>query len=459
MNTLDCLVIGGGFAGLQCANRLQAAGLAVHLLEARDRLGGRTRVAPLAGRTVDIGGQWIGADHDELTALAQAAGANIVPQYAQGARLLHLASGGRDRLKRYRGLIPNANPLALLELDRAIRRINRASQTLNLETPWESAKARDWDHETLATWKQRHLRTRTGREIFDIAVRSVMTAEPGMLSLLGFLFYCASNKGFEALTSVDGGAQAATVDGGMVQLAEHLAAPLRADDRVTLQADVSRVTLTEQGWRVEDREQRSWHARRLVCALPPALQDRIAFEPALPANRAQLANRMPMGSVIKVVVAYPTPFWRQAGLSGEAVSHSLPFNTVFDASPQDGSSGALVGFIDGGPARIWSAHTPDERRRAVLDSLVRYFGPDAADPLDYVEHDWISDPWSRGCYVGLMTPGLLTELGPALRTPWSGIHWAGTETATEFCGYIEGAIRSGQRAADEVRTALADRRR
>lgn len=459
MKTLDCLIIGGGFAGLQCAQRLHQAGLAVQVLEARERLGGRTRVATLAGRTVDIGGQWIGAGHSELTAVAQAAGAAIVPQYAEGARLLHLASGRRDRVKRYRGLIPNANPLALLELDRAIRRLNRDSQSLSLDAPWQAAQASRWDHETLATWKQRHLRTRTGREIFDIAVRSVMTAEPGMLSRLGFLFYCASNNGFEALTSVDGGAQAATVGGGMVQLAEHLAAPLQAEHRVALNADVHRVVRTEHAWQVEDRQQRCWQARRVVCALPPALQDRIAFEPALPADRARLANRMPMGSVIKVVVAYATPFWREAGLSGEAVSHSLPFNTVFDASPREGRTGALVGFIDGAPARHWSARPPEERRQAVLDSLVRYFGPQAAEPLDYVEHDWVTDPWSRGCYVGLMTPGLLTELGPALRTPWSGIHWAGTETATEFCGYIEGAIRSGQRAADEVLTALADRRR
>ena len=123
---------------------------------------------------------------------------------------------------------------------------------------------------------------------------------------------------------------------------------------------------------------------------------------------------------------------------------------MFDASPPTGEFGALVGFIDGAPARRWSAAAADQRRAAVLGSLVRYFGDAARHPIGYVEHDWITDPWSRGCYVGLLTPGVLTELGPALRSPCDGIHWAGTETATEFCGYIEGALRAGQRAANEV---------
>ncbi len=458
MISRDCIVIGAGFSGLQCARRLHDAGLRVTVLEARDRIGGRTHVTELAGRTVDIGGQWIGAAHSELSNLAHQAGANVLPQFADGAKLLHLDSGDRDRLKRYRGIIPNANPLALLELQRAIQKLSRAQRSLTLDAPWEADQASAWDHQTLESWMRRHLRTRSGREIFDIAIRSVMTAEPGMLSFLGFLFYCASNQNFEVLTSVTGGAQAATVDGGMVQLAEWLAQPLVAAGEVHLQSPACAVKRAGNYWIVAAATGAEFRAPLVVCALAPALQDRIACEPALPANRVQLANRMPMGSVIKTVVAYDTPFWRGAGLSGEAVSHSLAFNTVFDASPPTGEFGALVGFIDGAPARRWSAAAPDQRRAAVLGSLVRYFGDAARHPIGYVEHDWITDPWSRGCYVGLLTPGVLTELGPALRSPCDGIHWAGTETATEFCGYIEGALRAGQRAANEVIGDSGERR-
>jgi len=457
MNPSDCIVIGAGFSGLQCARQLHDAGLRVTVLEARDRIGGRTRVTELAGRTVDIGGQWIGAAHSELQTLARSAGVQELPQFTDGARLLHLDHGGRDRLKRYRGLIPNANPLALLELQRAIQTLTKQQKALDLHAPWETERASEWDHQTLDSWMRRHLRTRTGREIFDIAVRSVMTAEPGMLSFLGFLFYCASNENFEVLTSVESGAQAATVDGGMVQLAEHLARPLTAAELIHLEAPVAEIRRSDpsSGLVVTTADGRAFQAPKVVCALPPALQDRIRFDPPLAANRAQLANRMPMGSVIKTVVAYETPFWRHNGLSGEAVSHSLPFNTVFDATPPSGEFGALVGFIDGAPSRRWSSATPEARREAVLTSLTRYFGEQARNPLDHVEHDWITDPWARGCYVGLFTPGVLTELGPALRAPCGDIHWAGTETASEFCGYIEGAIRSGQRAAGEVAAALA----
>jgi len=154
--------------------------------------------------------------------------------------------------------------------------------------------------------------------------------------------------------------------------------------------------------------------------------------------------------VIKCVVAYERPFWREAGLSGMALSHEQPFSPVFDASPADGSQGALVGFFDGAPAVDWSPAEPAARRAAVLDSLAAYFGEAAREPLDYVENDWLAEPWSRGCYVGLMPPRVLTEVGTALRAPVGRLHFAGTETATEYCGYIEGAIRSGERAAAEI---------
>ncbi len=450
----DCIIIGAGFAGLNCARQLHDAGLSVQVLEARDRLGGRTCSAQLAGKMVDVGGQWIGSAHQELASLAQQAGVTLRDQYVQGDKLLHLNRGAQDALNRYKGLIPRINPVALLELELMIRALNKQQRSIDLSQPWNAELAHRWDNETLASWAQRRLRTRTAREIFDIAVRSVMTAEPGSLSHLGFLFYCASNESFDFLTTARGGAQHQVVEGGMPQLAEHLAAPLLAEQRVHFSAPVSHVVQHEQG-QIEVRSgEQSWRAARLVCAIPPALQNRIDFQPLLPAQRFHLAQRMPMGSVIKCLVAYPSPFWREAGLSGEAVSHKLPFNTVFDASPRDGSYGALVGFIDGAPAQHWSAQGEKARKSAVLESLARYFGPQALQPLDYVDKDWLSDEWARGCYVGLMTPGLLTELGPALRQPCGRIHWAGTETAERFCGYIEGALLSGRRAAAEVIAAL-----
>jgi monoamine oxidase len=174
----------------------------------------------------------------------------------------------------------------------------------------------------------------------------------------------------------------------------------------------------------------------------------------MPAGRDQLTQRVPMGSVIKCVAFYNRPFWRDQGLSGEAICDRGPVTLVVDDGPEDGGHGALLAFILGEQARIWSQRSADERRRAVVESLVRLFGAKAASPEHYVDKDWPSDPWSRGCYTGLFPPGVLTAYGEALRVPVGRIHWAGTETALQWNGYMDGAIESGERAAGEVLARL-----
>jgi monoamine oxidase len=157
-----------------------------------------------------------------------------------------------------------------------------------------------------------------------------------------------------------------------------------------------------------------------------------------------------MGSVIKCVIAYSRPFWREGGLSGEALSDAGPLRAVFDDSSHDGAHAALVGFIVGDEARTFHARSREERRVAVIEQLARLFGPDATTPVEYVDHDWIGETWSRGCYVGIMGQGTLTSYGSALRRPIDRVHFAGTETAEHWAGYFDGAIEAGERAAREV---------
>jgi monoamine oxidase len=192
------------------------------------------------------------------------------------------------------------------------------------------------------------------------------------------------------------------------------------------------------------------HASRLIVAVPPALAARIDFIGALPAMRTQLHSRMPMGSVIKALIAYERPFWRERGWSGEAISDIGPFGAVADATPPGSRHGFLVGFFAGRDGQQMAQATEGERRRMAVQSLQRYFGPDAASPIGYLDKDWISDPWSLGGYIGVMGPGTLTANGPALREPCGRIHWAGTESATRWTGYMDGAIESGERAAAEA---------
>lgn len=441
----EVMVLGAGFAGLTAARRLQEAGRRVLLLEARERVGGRVMAGEIAGRSIDLGGQWVGVGHERLSALAGAAGRRLQPQRTDGEKLL--AIGGRQR--RYRGLIPPVSPAALLGMGWVLWRLRRLQQGVPAPAPWSAAGAAQLDACTAAQWRDRNLPTADSRALFDVATRAILCVEPDQLSMLAFLHYLAANGSFEALTSTTDGAQAATVAGGMQALARYLAEPL--EGALMLSTPVRAVEQDERGIVVRT-EHGSCRARRVIVAMAPALAGRIAM-PGLSAAREQLAQRMPMGSVIKCQIAYTRPFWRAQGLSGEYVGDAAVLSPVFDNSPPDGSIGVLVGFIDGAEALRWSGQ-PEARRRAVIESLVAAFGEAAGAPVDYLDHDWVADPWSRGCYTGVPTPGTLSRLGPGLRAPCGAVHWAGTETAEAWCGYIEGALASGERAADEVLEAL-----
>jgi monoamine oxidase len=184
------------------------------------------------------------------------------------------------------------------------------------------------------------------------------------------------------------------------------------------------------------------------------LASRLEYSPSLPASRDQLWQRYPMGSTVKCLALYPRPFWRDQGLSGEAVCTSGPVSVIFDNTSHDGRQASLLAFVVGDPARSWSTRPEIERREAVLAVMARCFGPAAAAPTHYVEQDWSSEPYSRGCPVGVLAPGALSVGAAPLREPNGRVHWAGTETATEWNGYMEGALQSGERASAEVVVAI-----
>jgi monoamine oxidase len=160
-----------------------------------------------------------------------------------------------------------------------------------------------------------------------------------------------------------------------------------------------------------------------------------------------------MGSVLKGPRVYERPFWRDADLSGHATADTGFVQITFDQGHPDHAEGVLVGFIDSENCRTASQMTEDQRRDLVVEDLVRLFGEQARHPIAYYDTSWIDEEWSRGCYVGALTPGTWSTLGHALREPIGPTHWAGTETALIWNGYMDGAIRSGEDAAAAI---LAD---
>lgn len=247
-----------------------------------------------------------------------------------------------------------------------------------------------------------------------------------------------------------GGAQQDRIEGGSIQIARRLAQGL--GDRVRLRAPVRSIAQDECGVRVTTRSGEVVEGSHVVVTLPPTLAGRLEHHPVLPSWRDQLTQRVPAGSVIKVHAAHDRPFWRDAGLNGQAASDRGPVKVVFDNSPPSGTPGVLVGFLEGRDAREWARRDAAERRAAVLDCFVRYFGAAAADPIAYVERDWMEEEFSRGCYGAHFTPGVWTAYGPALREPVGRIHWAGAECSPVWSGYMEGAVRAGEQVARDLLT-------
>lgn len=454
MRKVDVVVVGAGFAGLTAARDLKRAGLSVAVLEARDRVGGRVLNRSVGGgEESERGGTFIGPTQNRVLALAEDLKIDTFPTYNTGENVFFV-DGERSTFSDTgpTGSAPS-DPMILPDLATVITRLNEMSKEVPVDAPYEAARAAEFDSQTLETFIANNSLTPRFRRLAAAATRPIFGAEPRELSLLFTLFYIAAsgderNPGtFERNFNTRGGAQESRFVGGSQQLCIKLAK--RLGKRVILRSPVTRIVQGRRGVRVESKRI-TVYAKRVIVTVPPTLAGRIDYTPELPAARDALTERVPQGTLCKVTAVYSRPFWRDQGLTGAALSLNGPVTATFDDSPPDGSPGVLFGFVGGDEARKFLATPRAERRAQVLGNFASFFGGEASTPLDYFETNWPEERFSRGGPVGIYGPGVLLGQGAALRTPVGRIHWAGTETATFWNGYMDGAVRSGERVAREV---------
>lgn len=450
MNTHDVVIVGAGLAGLAAARALESDGFKILVLEGRDRVGGRIENGQLSdGQWIEVGGQWIGPGQDRMYELVDELGLSTIPLYNEGKTVIRL--GRRvTQMAPTKGAVPRLSPFVLADLARGMKRFHRLTRRIPLDRPWESPDAEFLDGQTFKTWIGKNLRTQTGRAYFQVFCEAVFSADPADMSALHAAFYTASGTDMDTLMSVDNGAQQDRILGGSALIAERMAEGLE----IRLNAPVRRIEQEAHAVRVITQDGATAHASRVIVTLPPTLAGRLEYEPPLPSARDQLTQRVPAGSVIKMYLVYDRPFWRDAGLNGQVGSDSGPVKVTFDNTPPGYKRGILMGFLEGNDGREWSRKTESERRQMFIDCAVRYFGSQAAQPLEYVERDWTAEEFSRGCYGAHFTTGTWTSFGYELSKPVGRIHWAGTECSPIWNGYMEGAVRSGEHVATQVAKAL-----
>lgn len=441
--SVDVVVVGAGFSGLSAAEKLVELGHSVLVVEGRDRVGGRVLTGEIAGVPVDFGGTWVSPKHTAIRALAERYGCTITPQFAEGRNILWM--GGKRRS--YSGTIPPVSPLAVVNMARVQMAMEKLVGTMNPEAAWESPNAAELDAISFGQWLGQHRASPATRTLMNAVSRVQWGASADDLSMLSILRYIRGAGGFDHMLDVEGGMQQDRITETTQEIAKRVAAQL--GDRVRLSAPVRRIEQDATGVTVQT-DAGTIAAKYVIVTTATMHRKDIAFEPALPEEAVSMSRLWKLGGLSKAFVAYDTPFWRDSGISGEGVSDTGAVFATFDVGPDDGP-GILLGFCD---AVLFDGFDPESRRRRVIEQMVDLYGPQAQNPIDYVDHSWLDEEFGAGGPNPALPPFALTSYATWLTKPHGRVEWAGTETAEEFSGCMNGAVLTGQRAAARVSDRL-----
>ncbi|MEM7360492.1 MAG: NAD(P)/FAD-dependent oxidoreductase [Pseudomonadota bacterium] len=438
------VIIGAGFSGLAAGKELlRNAQEDFIILEARDRIGGRVKPGMLGPLSIDLGGMWLGPTQTRLKELAAHYQVATYPTPLAGKSIFSV--NGKMHLGEREEIDGLFNILEGVDYLNSRKKIDKMLSGIDCSQPWNHPEAKALDAVTVEYWLQKSVKSKRIRTLYRLLCFSLFCAESDQISMLFFLHYIKSGDGLDVMISADaGGGQNFLFHGGVHQVADQMGHDLAG--KIRLNSAVTKISWTDSGAQV-DTIDGSYAASQVIIALPPTIIPKIQFQPTLPRKKNALHKRLVMGSAIKFWVLYETPFWRDQGYSGSILIDDMPCTPIYDVSPTGQDLGVMAGFFDGDHALQFSGESSDSRKRVVTETIAKFYGPQALEPVDYVDNDWTTEEWSEGCYGAFAGPGVYHRYGEWLKKSFGPFHWAGTETSPVWTGYIEGAIRSGESAA------------
>ncbi|MEJ6555056.1 FAD-dependent oxidoreductase [Microbacterium esteraromaticum] len=437
---VDVVVIGAGISGLSAADRLASMGHSVLILEGRDRVGGRVLTGEIAGVPVDFGGTWVSPKHTAIRELARRFGCTITPQFHDGRNTLWISGKRRT----YKGTIPPVSPLAVINMARVQMALEKLVATIDMDSPSASPDAAELDSITFGYWLGQQRASSATRMLMNVISRVQWGASCDDLSMLSVLSYIRGAGGVDHMLDVENGMQQDRITETTQEIAKRVAAQFD-DGRLLLSTPARRILQDDAGITVHT-DTVTVTARYAVITAATMHRKDIDFEPALTEQAKSLSNLWRLGGLSKAYVAYDKPFWREAGISGEAISDKGAVFITFDVGPEDGP-GILLGFCD--PVQF-DGFDAEHRRTRIIEQMVEMYGPQAKQPIDYVDHCWLLEDFGAGGPNPALPPFALTAYESELSRPHGRIEWGGTETAGEFAGSMNGAVLTGQRAAERV---------
>lgn len=448
--SVDVAVVGAGLSGLMAARELRQQGLSVHILEARERTGGRMiRQTTRTGAVIDLGGQWGGATHHRFQTLVDELGIKTFPSYYDGKGVLHwdgkrvvadLAKQPSDSVLLFDGEQIEQPAAEVAKAKAAMKSFRAIAASINPARPWTAANALELDRTTIRAWCEQNSASRLSD--FELEWLSVVGGSGGFDPWDASILHLAWTQ---AVAPQDEGPESWLLVGAAGQVAERLTAELRS--LISLNSPVHGIDQNDQSVTVHVGDGRQVRAKSAIVAIPPPLRNKITFTPDLPAETRSFLQRSPMGSMIKVFAIYKSAFWRKANLNGFAVGNLKTLELTADSSLPSGTPGILAAFVTASAAVAFQQMTAAEQRKAVLDDLVAYWGPEAGAPEELLLENWNQEAWSTGAFTSFVTPGTWTTYGQRWQQSHGRVHWAGTEASSRWPGYFEGAIEAGIQAA------------